>query len=202
MKMGHTYKNSPCRSRFSLPRAFRTWSRICRSPYGLLENYFIVCLYRGFNPALPEGLINKSTVKGMIRVSICPVRKYTNKTSAHSLILTKLPDPQHHWHSGAPPETAFGWCACQGLSPALGGTPTAFFGLFFLWLWLVKSRATWPWEYLSLIVDGDVHSFALVANDGSFENPGPPRSIRLVDHQLSGIETNNICWLRANDELR
>ena len=28
---------------------------------------------------------------------------------------------------------------CQGLSPALGGAPMAWFGLVFVWLWLVKS---------------------------------------------------------------
>ena len=46
------------------------------------------------------------------------------------------------------------------------------------------------------------YSFALVANDGSFKTQQSPLLIRLVDRQLGGIETNKICLLRANDELR
>ena len=35
-----------------------------------------------------------------------------------------------------------GWCVCQDSNPALDCAPVACFGLFFLWLWLVKSQAT------------------------------------------------------------
>ena len=73
-----------------------------------------------------------------------------------------------------------GWCDCRGSSPALGGAPTAWFCLFFWWLWSVKSRATNHWNSCRLIVDCDGYSFALVANYGSFESPGRPSSIRVV----------------------
>ena len=68
---------------------------------------------------------------------------------AFGYILTKSPDPQPEWPSGAPPGTANpgsvfdpghqskghhvprGWCACLGSSPALGGAPAACFCFFF-----------------------------------------------------------------------
>ena len=64
-------------------------------------------------------------------------------------ILTKWPDPQQHWRSGAPPvsptqglcskpghrskghQVSLGRCACRGSSPALGGAPAACCCLFF-----------------------------------------------------------------------
>ena len=40
------------RSGFSLPRDFRPWSRIYRSPSGSLRNWFFVSSYWTFNPAV------------------------------------------------------------------------------------------------------------------------------------------------------
>ena len=78
---------------------------------------------------------------------------YIRHCHARDFILTKSRDLQQHWLSGAPPgvtnprpvfeprapnqgaSCALGWCDCQG--SALGGVPSACFGFFFLWLWLV-----------------------------------------------------------------
>ena len=46
------YRNSPHIFGFSLPRAFRTWSWICRSPFGSLVNGFFVWVHWGSNPAV------------------------------------------------------------------------------------------------------------------------------------------------------
>ena len=50
------YKNIPGRSEFSTPRAFQWWSRICRSPFGLLGNLFFKCSYCRSNPAVHASL--------------------------------------------------------------------------------------------------------------------------------------------------
>ena len=49
-----SHKNGPSRSGFSSSRAFRTWSWICHSSFGLLVNQLLVCVYWGSNPAVPK----------------------------------------------------------------------------------------------------------------------------------------------------
>ena len=53
-------------------------------------------------------------------------------------------------------------CAWWGSSPALGDAPVACFELFFLWFWLVKSRATWPWEQPTYFVDCNNYYVAMM----------------------------------------
>ena len=85
-----SHKNSPSRFGFPLPRAFRWWSRNCRSPSAFFGYEFFVCFYWGSNPAVNLILTCRKQSdprdrRPLFHLSRQPLMNCLLKTYSHSL---------------------------------------------------------------------------------------------------------------------